>query len=495
MPLKQLETWKRSQITISKLWRTIVVAPIGLAFVTACGSAPSSKDFNLSYKLARQYTGQNTNTLTIDLLDSGTDFYTFSLDSEVADVSVEEGADHRLENQIITFNYNREGIYSADFKINRGNGTPFIYEILTWEFSLERPPAPIISFATRATRSASAQLLISDSRPTNTTDIWVSGDISTAGKAEVVDEGYWEPLQTDTGSTLVTLTPGDGLKTVTAKLRNIFGNESDVGVPAEIILKQTPPSDCDAVPISATIGDNKVSLKLSATDPYEVFYSVFGDVKSVVNQAQFSDGDVVSVFVEPTTGPKSIRVTINDIAGNSCLDKDINLILDPNFEGEAIFVTDYAYWTDTENVVLNISFEHFPDQAPLEFKITGDVTGSKTYDWIPAQADIPVTLTPTSSGSRMIYAQYRDVNGDESYLLSKRIFLKPQIAIQNAVPPFKDVIVSNIIDAPKLTIIGCNESYDEVVWQAVFPCEPNAPTVSVTWHIRDGTTVSRSANP
>jgi hypothetical protein len=469
--------------------------PVAVVCLAACGSAPSSKDFNLSYQLARQYTGQTTNALTIDLIDDGEDSYTFSLNSELADVSIEEGAEYALESQTLNFSYSAEGVYSADFKVNRGNGTPFIYEILTWEYSLERPPEPIVSFASTATRSTVAQLLVSDSRPTNVTDIWLSGDISISGKSEIEDEGYWEPLDADTKAELVTLSPGDGVKRVDAKLRNVFGNVGELGVPAEIILKQTAPTDCDAVPISTTIGDTKVSLKMSATDPYQVYYSVFGDVQAVVNETPFDDGDVVFVYVEASAGAKTISVSITDIAGNNCFQKDININVDPSFESEGIFVQDHVYWTDTENVTLDVLFEYFPDQDPLQLKITGDIFGDKTHSWIPYQTDIPVTLNPSTSGNRRIYAQYKDAQGQESYLLSKRIFLKPQITLQDAGAPFKDVIVSNILDAPKLTINGCNETYDEVVWAASYTCEPNAATVDVVWHLKDGSDLTRSATP
>lgn len=449
----------------------------------------------MSYQLARQYTGQSTNVLSIDLIDAGSDTYTFSVASDLADVSVEEGAELTLENQTVTFSYATEGVYSADFKVNRGNGTPFIYEILTWEYSLERPPEPIISFGSAATRSQVVQLLVSDSRPANVTDIWLTGDISNSGKAEIEDGGYWDSLATDAKSSLLTLTPGDGVKRVEAKLRNIFGNTGETGVPAEIILKQTPPTGCDAVPISPIIGDNKVSLKMSATDPFQVYYSVFGDVKAVVNQTPFSDGDVVYVFVEPSPGAKTISVSITDIAGNDCLQKTVNVTLDPDFESEGIFVTDHLYWTDTENITIDVLFEHFPDQEPLQLKITGDVFGDKTHDWIPYQTDIPITLNPSTSGNRRIYAQYKDAQGQESYLLAKRIFLKPTVTLQDAGAPFQDVIASNILDAPTLSISGCNETYNNVAWQAAFVCEPNAVTVDVTWHLKDGSQLTRSASP
>lgn len=462
----------------------------------ACGRpASSDSSFNFSYALDRIYTGANTNVLTFDLTDPGNDKYTYSISSLTAGTDVTQDVELPLQSGAITFTYQNEGIHSADFKVSRGNGTPYIFEILTWEYSLGLPEAPIVSFRTTATKSLTPNLIVSDSRTDSTTEIFVAGDISTAGKTTIEDAGFWEDLPLTSLSLPVTLTAGDGLKTINAKFKNIFGNVSAVGVPAQILLKQTPPTNCDATPISATISSNKLAIRMNAVDPYQTYYSVFGDVYAVVNQNPFTDNETVNIFLEPTVGTKTINVSIDDIAGNNCLQKDITVTIDPDYQREGIWLHDATYTSESENVVIDVFFDHFADQEPLQMKVTGDISGLNTHDWVPYQQNLPVVFTPATSGSKRIYAQYKDKDGVESYLITKRIFLKPTISLQDAGAPFKNVIVSNILDAVSLTITGCNEAYSAVAYQATYLCQPNAATVDVIYLFEDTSTLTKTVAP
>ncbi len=446
----------------------------------------------MSYSLSRQYTGQTTDTLTLDVLGGSDDRYSFSLYSESAYSNIEQDKLLPLASQTISLSYASEGVHFADFKVQKASGQPYIFEILTWEYSTEIPDVPIISFDRPATNSLANNLLISDSRTPNTTGIWIQGDVSSAGKSEVVDGGYWDELKLTDKAARISLTPGDGPKVVNGKFRNIFGTESALASPAEIILKQTPPSGCDAELLTPTIGNNKVSIKMAVKDPYQTTYSVTGDVRSVVDQRVFADGEIVFVYVSPNPGKKNLVVFINDIAGNTCLAKDLVVTLDPNFASERIDVVGHPYWSDTENVTLDVFFDHFADQEPLQLKITGDVSGPNTNAWIAYQTGIAVTFNPTASGRRRVFAQYKDAKGVESYLITTAVFLKPTITLVDAGAPFKNVVVSNISDTATVTISGCAETYANVAYQAAFLCQPNVPTVSVAYLFQDGSTLTRS---
>ena len=482
--------------TINRVGLKISYLLVVVPSLWACGQPSSSESsFNFSYALERIYTGASTNVLTFDLTDPGNDSYTYSISSLTAGTSVVQDAELPLQSGAITFTYQTEGIHSADFKVSRGNGTPYIFEILAWEYSVELPEAPIVSFRTTATKSLTPNLIVSDGRSDSTTEIFVAGDISTTGKAKVEDSGFWEELPLTSLSLPVTLTPGDGLKTVNAKFKNIFGNVSTAGVPAQILLKQTPPANCEATPISATINTNKLAIRMEAVDPYQTYYSAFGDVYAIVNQNPFANNETVNIFLEPTVGTKTINVSIGDIAGNNCLQKDITVTIDPNFQSEGIWLQGATYTSETENVVIDVFFDHFADQNPLQMKVTGDVSGPNTQAWIPYQQNLPVVLTPTTSGSKRLYAQYKDKNGVESYLITRRIFLKPTITLQDAGAPFKNVIVSNILDAVSLTITGCSTAYNAVAYQAAYLCQPNAATVDVTYLFDDTSTLTKSVAP
>src|SRR5687767_3865303 len=139
----------------------LLVGPLAVA----CGKTESSADdvIKVSYFLSREYTGTNTNALTIIAADGDADLYTFSLSSPDTEVSVPEDTPLPLRSQTVTFTYADEGVHYADFKIERDNGEPYVFEILTWEFSTSSPTPPIISFAKPATRTLNNLLQISDS--------------------------------------------------------------------------------------------------------------------------------------------------------------------------------------------------------------------------------------------------------------------------------------------------------------------------------------------
>ncbi len=467
--------------------RSTVVLILALV---ACGPSPSSTSSSLvdvTYAMTRQYTGMLSNTLVIDVPEGTGDGFLFSVASAGATANVAMATMHPLESQSIQFAYVTEGIHAVDFKVEQKNGTPYVFEILTWEYSTEIPVPPIISFTKRVTRSLSNNLLVSDSRSSNTSEIWVGGDVSTAGKRTIDGGGFWEDLPTTGLAVPVTLSAGDGVKYVHAKFRNLFGNVSDPAIPADILLKQTPPTQCAVQVQSAIVADNQASLKLTATDPYPLSYSVFGDVGAVVSQKAFTSGDVVSVFVEPTPGTKRLVVSIEDIAGNVCLNEEVLVTLDPAVEGEGIYVRDHPYWTNSENILVDAYFDHFADQEPLQLKITGDVSGANTNTWIPYATGVTMSLNPSSSGSRRIFAQYKDAYGVESYLVAKRIYLKPEVTIAANV-----LTLSPIPGTSSVSIVGCTESYTGVAYATNYACQKIAPTVDVTYTFDNASTLTLS---
>ncbi len=468
---------------------------LALTMLAACGPPTKGVDSNLvtfSYSLARQYTGKVENSVTIIVDGESDDRFVYEVASDSASVDKPTGS---LKSETVTLTYSAEGLYKADFKIDRVTGSPFIYEVLSWEYSTEKPDAPIISFADSATKSLTNFLQVSDSRSSNTTGIWLKGDIVIPSGSTEEDGGYWQDITSSQLKVPLTLTTGDGLKTVHAKFQNIYGNASAEAEPAEIILKQNAATECKVSLLNPTIANNKVSLKLFATDPYQMYYSVTGDVKAVVDSRAFTDRDIVYVYVEPTPGEKTIYVTLQDIAGNICEETTVNVTLDPNTPSERIEVENSKYWTDSTDVVLDVYFEYFAEQEPLEVKITGDVTGPNVRVWLTSLADIAVSLTPTTSGERRIYAQYRDSYGDTSYLLAKQIFLQPGISITDIGGGQRTVTVSLIPGTKHMTITGCSETYNQVDLTASYTCTPNAGTISVTWTFNDDSTLNKTGAP
>jgi hypothetical protein len=478
-------------------WFPIIATTVATLALCACGGASSSSESTaeFTYTLAREFTGVGTNTLEIEVPDGSDPRFVFAVHSEDATMDVEDDAWYPLETRTIALTYTTEGVHFADFKVDRVNGLPYVFEILSWEYSTSVPEAPIASFADDATRITTNNLLISTSRAESVSAIWIGGDVVTSGKTELEDGGYWQAITADTAAVPVTLTSGDGPKTVETRFRNVFGNVGEDGVPATILLKQTPPTDCNASLLSETVANNRVSIRLQATDTGRLLYSVMGDVRTAVSQVVFETGDIIDVLVEPSEGEKSLTVYIEDVAGNYCLEKPLTVTLDPSYHNERIEVNGGVYWTDSEAVTLSYYFDHFEEQEPLEYRISGDVAGPNTNRWIAANEDVAVTLNPTASGSRHIFLQYRDADGVESYLIDEFVYLKPQVTIQDAADPFKSVIPSAIVGTEAVTIEGCVEAYDDVPFQASFQCEPAAASIDVTYTFEDGTTLTRSAPP
>jgi hypothetical protein len=467
---------------------------VALLVLTGCGSSAAQGTLlNLSYALGRKYTGENTNSLTISVDGESDDRFRFSVSSETASLSVAEDVDLPLEDQRIDVSFDTEGVHSLDFIVRKQSGVPYLYEVLSWEFSKDPPPQPIISFAREATNSLSQNLLVSDSRPDTVDSIWVKGDVDALDEP-LAEGGYWEDLAAGVTAVRIALTPGDGIKTVDAKFRNVFGIVGELGEPAQIRLKQTPPSGCAAELLTPKIANNKVSLQLFADDPFQTYYSVTGNVKSVVDSRAFSDGEVVYVYVEPSAGDKKIVVSITDIAENVCLVQELDLTLDPDFVGERIDIADHEYWTDSEAIRLSAYFDHFSDQEPLQIRITGDVSGPNVNTWLDVNEDIDVTLNPSTSGNRKIFAQYKDRHGDESYLITKQIYLKPEVAVTDGTAPSKNLTISNIAGLETVSISGCEERYSAVAYQESYPCAPTAAAAEVVWTFKDGSTLTRTAS-
>lgn len=459
--------------------------------LSGCGQKDQSSVKNaidVNYTLERRYTGKQSNVLSIDVIEPLDVPYFFSVHSDDAAPDLDGGL-HELKSQTITFTYASEGLHSAELKIAKANGESFIDEILPWEYSGSVPDPPIISFALDVTRTRSVNLIVADIRSPSATEIWIGGDVEAQGLAPVENGGQWHDLQAATVSVPVMLAPGDGAKHVEAKLRNIYGTESQDDT-ADILLKQTAPAGCAAVVTTPIVNDGNVKVQLSGVDASGVYYSVLGDVSSAIGPVRFSNGDTVTIPAKQVIGEKNLNVIISDIAGNVCFDQTLTAMVDPNYMDEVILVHGGVHWTDTEDIVLDIYFAHTPEQEPIQLEITGDVEGEFVNRWFDYQLNVPVTLTPSASGSRTIQARIRDANGVESFVIARRIFLKPSVALADLGNGLSGVIASPIPGIRSMTITGCSEAYDEVQYSAVFDCHQTGTTVEVTYLFTDTTSLT-----
>ena len=131
----------------------------------------------------------------------------------------------------------------------------------------------------------------------------------------------------------------------------------------------------------------------------------------------------------------------------------------------------------------------------MQLKLTGDIAGPNTNNYLPYAQGLPVALSPSTTGQRRIFAQYKDVDGVESYLITKSIFLKPGVTLTDIGGGQKSVVASNILGATTLTIVGCVETFTDVAWAAGYTCTPSAASIDVTWKFPSGSNLVKSAVP
>ena len=113
-----------------------------------------------------------------------------------------------------------------------------------------------------------------------------------------------------------------------------------------------------------------------------------------------------------------------------------------------------------------------------------------TFQWVPIADSVTVTLSPVT-GTRHVIVQFRK---DETLMaeVTASIFLQPYVLI-NGSGAVVNVIPSDIIGASSLTVTGCTESYVQVAYAASYSCTKAAASATITYHLSDGTTVTRSA--
>ncbi len=134
----------------------------------------------------------------------------------------------------------------------------------------------------------------------------------------------WGPY---TAAAPVTLGAGDGLKTVTGCVRDVFGNTTSV-TPGTITVDQSPPSPASAVLVgSSPTNLTTVTLTLSATDASGLSATqgvtasedaFFGAAGTVGPQAMPGTGQL-AFPLSSGDGPKQIYVRFQDVLGNAAV--------------------------------------------------------------------------------------------------------------------------------------------------------------------------------
>lgn len=466
--------------------RALLLLQVCTLLVFGCGDAKTniSSSYDFSYALARTFTGEAANTLLLNYPEESSYQFMIKGDGFSADVTLDAWLP--LQNRI-TLSYPLEGRYALDFALAQADGTLFLSDNLSWTYSTNSPLAPIVAFTEKATSDSAVTMTIAGTRDLETNEILVEGDLSGPHAAG----GYWDSLSLS-GLYVFNVTPDDGLKTMTVKLRNIYGNESPATT-TSILKKSNAPTNCRVDLAGSGAASTTIQAQIFATNNGPLFFNVFGDVKEVSEFRTFNSGDFVNVEVSGGAGTKKLSFVIADIAGNQCSPIEKNVTVMSGYDELELAVTDQRYWTNSSNVNLSIRYDHFPSAEPIEMKLTGHITGQNVDTWIPYETSLSVELMPTA-GDKRIYAQFRDKTLTETYLVSTRIYLQPAVTIATGQNGGRIIQISRIIGATGHSISGCQEVYQNVAYNSAYSCTPAASSVQVSYYFPDTEPLTISAN-
>ncbi|WP_141733434.1 hypothetical protein [Oligoflexus tunisiensis] len=452
---------------------------LGFALVlSACGSG--SNTGLIKYYLEREATATTTNVLRLEILGDFKPKFSLSGTGFVADVPLDTVLDVR---EAIALTADQFGEVTLTITLYQENGKAYLQDKIVWKSSPEVPPEPEPYFSEDASADAWVYLVLPSTRGSNVREVWVEGDLEASLSA-----GQYYDIPGD-DQVLIQLSEGDGIKNLKVKYRNIFGTDGPV-METQIARKSQPPTECSASPVALTTATGYVRIRIQAVNDGPLAFRVEGDVETVKEYRSFEEATVEALMLSPGEGTKSLTVKIRDAAGNFCEDIPLTISYDRSYVPGSVAFQNQALWTDEPDVVILPQFDYLPGDNVSMF-ISGNVVASEsTFQWVPYSDSVNVTLTPTN-GTRHVIVQYRK---DETLMaeVTASIFLKPYVSI-NGSGATVSVIPSNIIGAQSLTLTGCVEPYVEVPYATSYSCTKAATEAIITYHLTDGSTVTRSA--
>jgi hypothetical protein len=449
-----------------------------LLAISSCGGGSNSG--LIKYYLEREATATTQNTLRLEVLGNFKPGFSIRGQGFTAEVPFDTVLDMR---ESTLLNADTFGEVFIDITLYQENGKPYLQDRLSWKSSPEVPPKPEPYFSEDASADAFVYIVVPATRGRNVKEVWVEGDLD--GELSV---GQYYDIPGD-DQVLLKLSEGDGIKHLKVKYRNIFGTDGPM-MDAEIARKSQPPTDCAALPIASKTATGYVRTRISATNDGPLYFRVEGDVETLKSDQTFENAIEELIVLSPGEGNKKIQVKIRDAAGNTCPDIPLTLTYDKSYVPGSVTIQGQSLWTDDPNIVILPEFDALPGDNVCMY-IGGNVIASPlTFQWIPLQDSASVTLSPVS-GTRHVIVQYRK---DETVMaeVTASTFLKPYVQI-NGSGAQVDLIPSDIIGASFLTVTGCTQTYVQVPYASSFPCTKAAAEATITYHLRDGSTVTRSA--
>jgi cytochrome c peroxidase len=271
------------------------------------------------------------------------------------------------------------------------------------------PGAIVINGGAAATSSQSATLTLSASGTNPITQMQFSKD--------GVNFFAYEPYAT---TRVVTLLPGEGLKTIYVRFKDSLGNVSQI-FSDSIFIDTTPPTGTVTIKGGAAVTNSlSAPLTLTASDPYGVTSMQFS--KDGVNYFPWEPFAATRTVTLPAVdGTKTIYVKFRDSNGNVSPPISDTITLDTTVPTGTIQINGGAATTTSTAATLTLSATDANGVAQMQFSKDGGI------NWFPFEtfaATRNVTLTPAGPGVKTVNVRYRDAAGNVSASLQASITLQ-----------------------------------------------------------------------
>ena len=218
-----------------------------------------------------------------------------------------------------------------------------------------------------------------------------------------------------------TLSAGDGTKTVYVKFVDAIGNTNGSPISDTITLDSTGPTPGSVViEGGAVVHSTSVTLTLAG---------VAGDATAAraANSADMSGATAVSTsgsvpwtLAAGSDGPRTVYVQWADTNGNWSAAASDDTILDATPPSGTVAINAGSAWTKSTAVSLT-----FPntDGDTVQVRVGTDPgLAGAVYQGYTAGMTLPFTVS-AGNGSKTVYAQFKDVGGQESSIVSDSIGL------------------------------------------------------------------------
>lgn len=448
-----------------------------------CSTELPKNESELDFYMDREGTVNGTIFLNLDV-GSG-DTYLVAFDSASPNLQFIAGPDNPKAvtgAKQIPITATEPGEYTFEFQLFSKDGTAIASDQFSFLYQSSTIEDPVIGFSEPASQDAFVKIRISDARSVTVDQIWIEGDVTDPYRSR------WLAIDS-LDEVFIEMTPGQGMKYFQIKARGIYGAESSF-IGTSLLVDGETPLNCAIELASDVFASPFAYMRLSGDDNEQLEYSVVGDVASFKGLQPFENGDKVYVELAAGSGEKTIRITLSDSAGNTCLSESYTVTVDPSHNPIGISITGNPIYTFEQQIELNLRIDTFELEAYQVHLSGGIMDQAEVGNWVPYQEKITVNLAP-EEGNRFVYMKILE-NGAESKKVHVNTYLNPKMKFTVGTP--YQIHLPGIIETESVTITGCVESIVNIDYAASISCTPSAAAATATLYFNNGTTLVLQEN-